>query len=157
MSDPAATSGVGLSLGRRRELESDCERVVLSVYRHLDDFDYARLVEHFAADGVWQREGRELTGHAQILANLEARPRNQVVRHLITNLIVDVEPPSGARASGYNTAYRALNVSPDALPAEIAAPLGLWVLQASLTSFRDVWLITDLRQVQQFTFARRPD
>lgn len=154
-SDPLPSSGVGLSPGRRRELEADCERVVLSVYRHLDEFDYARLVELFAPDGVWQREGRELKGRAQILANLEQRPRNQVVRHLITNLIVDIAPPAGARVTGYNTAYRALETAPDVVPVEIDAPLGLWVLRAELVSFRDLWLITDLRQVQQFKFAPR--
>ena len=127
-------------------------RVLLSVFRDLDEFAYQRLVEQFAADGVWRREGRELAGRTQIRAALEQRPRNQVVRHLITNLIIDVETHSRARASGYNTAFRALDTAPADLPAPITAPLGLWVLDATLLCHDSVWLIADLRQTQQFSF-----
>ncbi len=137
----------------RRAIEADCARVVLSVFRDLDAFDYPRLIGHFSADAMWEREGRELTGHAQILAALGARPRNQWVCHLITNLIVDATSASGARARGYNTAYRALEVEPGMLPARIDAPLGLWALDAGLTCREGVWRIDTLRQARQFTFA----
>ena len=153
MSDSAALPGGGLSRGLRRELEGDCQRVLLSVFRSLDEFDYRSLVECFAVDGLWQREGRDLVGREQILAALEPRPRNQVVRHLITNLIVELETRSSARVSGYNTACRALNVSAADLPVTIKSPLGLWVLDAKLVCYRDVWLITELRQTKQFSFA----
>ena len=153
MSDAAALPGGSLSRGLRRELETDCQRVLLSVFRNLDEFDYASLVGYFAVDGRWQREGRELVGREQILAALEPRPRNQVVRHAITNLIVDLETRSSARASGYNTAFRALDVAPADLPVPIKSPLGLWVLDAKLVCYRDVWLITELRQTKQFSFV----
>jgi SnoaL-like domain len=139
--------------GALRDIEADCQRVVLSVFRHLDDFAYRRLIEHFATDGTWHREGRELAGRETILAALEQRPRNQVVRHVVTNLIVDVESPSRARASGYNTAFRALDTSPADLPVTIAAPLGLWVLDATLARQGDAWLIAELRQAKQFSFG----
>lgn len=144
----------GVARGRQREIEADCQRVVLSVFRDLDAFDYARLIEHFTLDGLWEREGRELVGHEQILAGLEQRPRNQVVRHQITNLIIEAHAPSQARASGYNTAYRALGASPHDLPVAIKAPLGLWVLEASLVLCGDVWLIGGLRQARQFSFTQ---
>jgi len=153
VSDSDVLPGGSLSRGLRRELEVDCQRVLLSVFRNLDEFDYRSLIEYFALDGLWQREGRDLVGREQILAALEPRPRNQVVRHQITNLIVDLETRSTARASGYNTAYRALNVSAADLPVTIKAPLGLWVLDAKLVCYRDVWLITELRQTKQFSFA----
>ena len=136
-----------------REIEADCGRVVLSLFRDLDAFDYRKLIERFAIDGLWQREGRELAGRGQILTALEQRPRRQVVRHLITNLVVDVQSPSRARVSGYNTAFRALDASPAELPASITAPLGLWVLDATLVLQGEDWLIAELRQAKQFSFA----
>lgn len=157
MSEPVAPSGSQLSLGRQRELEADCQRVLLSVFRDLDEFDYQRVVGHFAEDGLWRREGLDLNGRAQILANLEQRPRKQVVRHLISNLIVEVQAQFNARASGYNTVFRAFGAAGNTgaqLPATINAPLGLWVLEAKLVCFRDVWLITELRQQQQFAFSQ---
>ena len=153
MQRPATGPAVALTGGSRRAIEADCRRVLLSVFRDLDEFAYQRLVEQFTVDGRWRREGRELAGRAQIRAALEARPRNQVVRHLITNLIIDVESPSRARASAYNTAFRALDTTPAALPAPITAPLGLWVLDGTLVCQADIWLIADLRQSQQFSFA----
>lgn len=149
-----ATEPVGtLTGGLRREIEADCRRALHSVFRDLDEFAYQPLVEQFAADGRWRREGRELAGRAQIRAALEQRPRNQVVRHLITNLIIEVETPSRARASGYNTAFRALDTAPAELPAPITSPLGLWVLDATLVCHAGIWLIADLRQTPQFSFA----
>lgn len=142
-----------LAAGALREIEADCQRVVLSVFRALDDFAYRRLIEYFTADATWQREGRDLAGREQILSALEQRPRNQVVRHVITNLIVDAETPVRAHARGYNTAFRALDVPPDVLPARIPAPLGLWVLDAALVLERGAWRVADLRQARQFTFA----
>lgn len=137
----------------RRSIESDCARVILSVFRDLDAFDYARLIGHFSPDALWEREGREFFGHAQILEALGQRPRDQLVRHLITNLIVDASSSTEARASAYNTAYRALNVVPGTLPVKIDAPLGLWVLDAGLTCREGIWRIDTLRQEKQFSFA----
>lgn len=142
----------GLSPAERRGIEADCARVILSVFRDLDAFEYPRLIGHFSTDALWEREGRELVGHAQILAALEARPRNQLVRHLITNLIVDATSLSEAHASGYNTAYRALDLASGLLPVKINAPLGLWVLDARLSCREGVWQINTLRQARQFTF-----
>lgn len=143
----------GLAAFDRRGIEADCARVIISLFRDLDAFDYPRLIGNFAPDGLWAREGRELVGHAQILAALAQRPRNQVVRHLITNLIVDATSSSEACAGAYNTAYRALDVAAESLPARIDAPLGLWVLDARLACREGVWRITALRQAQQFRFA----
>jgi hypothetical protein len=147
-----ALPDAALSPGLRRDIEADCQRVVLSAFRDLDEFAYGRLIACFTVDGIWQREGRELAGREQILSALEQRPRKQVVRHLITNLVVEVETPSRARASGYNTAFRALNASPADLPLPITSPLGMWVLDAKLACHGDAWLITELRQAKQFSF-----
>ncbi len=153
---PATGPAGALTDGLRREIEADCRRVLLSVFRDLDEFAYERLIEQFAVDGRWRREGRELAGRVQIRAALEQRARNQVVRHLISNLIIEVQTPSRARASGYNTAFRALDMAPADLPAPITAPLGLWVLDATLVCHAGVWMIADLRQTQQFSFPTQP-
>ncbi len=141
------------SAALRREIEADCQRVLLSAFRELDEFAYAQLAARFTPDGTWHREGREYAGRGQILAALEERPRTQVVRHIVTNLTVGVDSASRAVASGYNTVFRALDASAADVPIAITSPLGMWVLDATLVRSGDAWLIEDLRQTRQFSFG----
>ncbi len=107
----------GLADDVRRAIEWDVADRVLEFYARFDEWDYVGMLPMFADDGTWDRNGQVLTGHAQIAAMLDARPRAQVVRHVITNLRVTPSAATRASAAFYITAYRA-----EGLPAPGSVP-----------------------------------
>ena len=146
------------SIDRQVQIDRTCQALVLRVFRDLDEFDYAGVVSCFAPDGVWLRAAGECRGREQIRAALEQRPRNQVVCHVVTNMLIDFPSSRSATMSAYNTVYRAED--PVALPATIPAPLGVWSLEAQLIEAPEsrvdgeaqAWQIVLLKQRKLFSF-----
>lgn len=92
---------------QRMLAEHACQRLVHSYANLLDAYDYDRFMELWAEDGEWVIYGKSVRGRDAIRATLDARPARSVVRHLVSNLVIDIE--SAGRASGrcYAIAYRA--------------------------------------------------
>jgi len=86
--------------------ERACERLVYRYARHLDAYDYDRFMELWADDATWNMLGNEMKGIAAIRAGLDARPNSLLSRHLITNIIVDVETADTASSHCYTLSFR---------------------------------------------------
>jgi hypothetical protein len=128
----------------------DCSQTVLRLFGAMDALRYADVAAAFTDDGVWHRAGKVLAGRAAIVAAMNERPPDRRVRHVITNIIIDVHDETRASGSCYVTAY-AGPLSDE--PAVINAP---WLVLTATHTFRataDGWKISESTITRDFVFS----
>ena len=87
----------------RIRIEHDCGKLPLLFAKYADDGNHAALADLFAADGTYDRPfqpGYPFHGRGAIQAIFRDRPPI-LVRHLVTNVLVEVESETRARGSNY--------------------------------------------------------
>jgi hypothetical protein len=140
-----------LSRDAVRAIEWDCTQVLTRFFNAFDQWRYDDMAAMFAPDGVWQRAGKALQGAAILLA-LNARSRTQTVRHVVTNIEVNVADASSADFMLYVTAYmhdsgvKAIN------PPKIQSPYLLLVVPGTLVKIGDDWKIASMSMNREFEF-----
>lgn len=84
----------------RQSIEQECARLI-NLYAVLNDAnEWDRLAEMYTADARFARPSAPddfITGRDNILASFTARPPRKS-RHVVSNIVVDVEGPATARA-----------------------------------------------------------
>lgn len=90
----------------RLQAERDCERLVHLFVHAVDHREYETLRQVLAADAVFDRLGTRFEGLEAILGYMATRPPELFVRHVCTNLLVDVTSPDAASGSSYFTFFR---------------------------------------------------
>lgn len=101
--------------------EAACTRLVTRYCRHIDTYEDEAVVSLFTPDGVWERPGwPPLCGHDEIRRFLGGRDRTTLMRHVISNCLIDVIDASRARGVSYWTGY----VAPSHTTPAPAAPRG---------------------------------
>jgi len=84
------------------EAQSDVEQLMYRMTRHYDDQDYASMLALFSEDCLYKSPSRgELRGKAAVLAGISQRPKNRLVRHLITNIIFELHDENHASTQCY--------------------------------------------------------
>jgi hypothetical protein len=140
---------MALSREARRAIEWDCAATVLRLFGAMDALQYDRVAGAFTPDGVWHRAGKALRGRAQIVAAMNERPMDRLVRHIITNVVVDVVDERRATGSCYVTAYGGpLSDGPPALNAPWLVLTATHVFAAS----DEGWKIAESTIVRDFVF-----
>jgi uncharacterized protein (TIGR02246 family) len=89
--------------------ERACERVMLEYARLVDSGRASGLAGLFTADGQWiGADGRGMRGQEEIRAAFTAREAlsRRQSRHVITNVLVDIEGPDTARGVAYLINFR---------------------------------------------------
>jgi len=87
----------------RLSIEHACGKLPLLFAKHADDGDHAALAELFASDATYDRPfqpGYPFHGRAAIQSIFRDRPPI-LVRHLVTNVLVEVVSETRARGSNY--------------------------------------------------------
>lgn len=90
------------------DIELACTRLINQFAVFNDAGRFQELVELFSGDGRYARPiapDAFIVGRADILASFEARPADRVGRHLITNVVIDVQDPERATGFCYVTLY----------------------------------------------------
>jgi hypothetical protein len=109
--------------GERRAIEQDCERLIKHYVNLNDAQDWPAVAELYTEDARFARPsqpGEFIEGRAAILASFRARrPRAQ--RHVIANVVVDVESPTAARAFSVIVLYQGEPAVAGELPAMSAS------------------------------------
>ena len=123
------------------------------VFYCLDERDYDSLVAAFADDGVWNRQGERLQGHAAVRRALDARSPTQRIRHVISNTFVAEVEGDEATVVAYMTAYRHDDGTPSAAPPRIAGPLRISKVAARFRRVGDDWLIAEQTLTPEFEFG----
>jgi ketosteroid isomerase-like protein len=102
----------------RRAIELDCERLIKRYVNLGDAQDWPAVAALYTADAVFRRPsgGDPIQGREAILAGFLARPpRTQ--RHVIANVVVEVEDADHARAFSVIVLYQGDPASAGELPA----------------------------------------
>lgn len=89
-------------------IEQACIKLVNQFAVFNDSSRFAELMDLFIADARYARPIAPdvfIVGKADILASFEARPKERVGRHLMTNIIIDVLGPTSAKGICYVTLY----------------------------------------------------
>ena len=107
----------------RRDIVADCASIMVRSFMLLDSRQYEPLAELFGQDGVWVRGGTPCTGSSEIMAALNDRAGDIVIRHLLTNVDVSVTGPDSAEGKGYFLVYKAKGDGDEPpLPAPLTPP-----------------------------------
>lgn len=112
----------------------ECAGALLRFYRALDAWDAEALAREVCADAVWVRHGRRIEGGAAIRDALSGPLRERLVRHVLTNVVVEADGADAARGTAIMLTYGAARPSAggspgSGLPGEVAvlhAPGGLF-------------------------------
>jgi len=131
-----------------------CSRVLLCFYERFDRWDYEGMAALFTPDGAWHRAGKLLQGRAAIVAELQKRSTTQKIRHVVTNLLVDVHDETHAEARCYLTVYRQDSGTATSAPAMIRSPSLVLVVTASLVGGVAGWRIARQTMQREFEFAQ---
>lgn len=118
----------------------------------LDERRYDDLVALFTENGVWNRQGERLQGHASIRRALDARSPTQRIRHVLTNVFVAGRSDGLVTLKAYMTAYRHDDGTPTVEPPRIAGPLRMSLLSTTFEQAGDGWLIAEQTLTPEFEF-----
>lgn len=86
---------------RQMALVASAQQALSRLFLGLDTSDYDLAVSAFTRDGCWLRQGKTLTGHAEMIEALEARPGSQITLHVLSNVL-----PHEEEVRFYLTVYR---------------------------------------------------
>ena len=128
----------------RRAIEADCERLI-KLYVNLNDAqDWPAVAALYTDDAVFRRPsgGEPISGRAAILASFLARPP-RVQRHVIANVVVEVEDADRATSFCAILLYQGDPVSEGLPEMSASSPLVGW--------FRDKLV----RTAEGWRFAQR--
>ena len=103
----------------RRAIEADCERLIRRYVNLNDAQDWPAVADLYTEDARFARPskpGEFVEGRAAILAGFRARPP-RAQRHVIANVVVDVESPANARAFSVIVLYQGEPAREAELPA----------------------------------------
>ncbi|MXO58976.1 nuclear transport factor 2 family protein [Altererythrobacter salegens] len=112
----------------RRAIEADCTRLINHYVNLNDAQDWEGCAALYTEDAVFRRPsgGDPVHGREAILASFRARPA-RAQRHVIANVVVDVEGPATARAFSVIVLYMGQPAEGDELPVQDAnSPLIGW-------------------------------
>lgn len=90
----------------RRAIEWECAQVLTRFINALDSGDYETMASLMAPDGVWNRPSGDTVGPDGLLEALKDRPRDLIIRHVISNIVIDVVDENRADGITYLTVYR---------------------------------------------------
>jgi hypothetical protein len=107
------------------EISAATSCILSRLFHSLDQSEYGILVECFATSGTWERQGKILTGRAEILHSLAVRAATLHTIHIVQNLLTDEASDYEAAVRFYLTVYRHDSASPPPYPVPSPAAVGL--------------------------------
>lgn len=111
----------GMSEAERRAIEADVTRLIHLYAWANDAQDWDRCAALYTPDAVFRRPsgGDALAGREAILASFRARPA-RAQRHVVANVLVEVEGPATARAQSVIVLYMGDAADDGGLPVQDA-------------------------------------
>jgi len=125
----------------RRAIEADCERLIKHYVNLNDARDWAAVAALYTEDARFARPSQPgvfVEGREAILASFLARPA-RAQRHVIANVVVEVEDADHARAFSVIVLYMGDPSAPGELPAMSASSPLVGTFTDKLVRTRDGW------------------
>ena len=131
-----------------------CQQALTALFHFLDRKEYESVVALFLEDGVWQRPGTVLAGHAEIMADLRKRSATRLSRHVLTNFLVLEDEAGDVDATATLTTYAFENGSAVQMPQVIDAPMGVYSARARFAGTPAGIRVGRLELAVEFTFRK---
>ena len=128
----------------RREIEWDCQQVIIRMSYAQDIGDFQGYVSYFTSDGNWLRQGVELQGHEAILDALSKRSPTLRIRHVFTNFIVTIHDEKNVQCMSYMHGRRADPGEGIEGPVPVQEQV-LWVYHDDMVLTEDGWKVSKRR------------
>lgn len=119
---------------------------LLTLIAYLDNRRYEDVASLFTPTGRWLRQGRWFEGRQAILATLHSRPKDMLVRHVLSNILVTECNEGHARVDAYMTAYRQLEGKRPEL-------FSINTVDTIFQLLDGQWLIAEQQMVREFEFT----
>lgn len=88
-----------------RGIEWDCQKLVRQYYRHVDQREFDKACALFTEDIDWWSMGVQMHGRDEILKSLPPSLGKGTIRHVVTNMVVNVVDEDHAESNFYHTIY----------------------------------------------------
>jgi len=95
-----------MDTNQRLQIVEACRDLATRLTYHSDHEEFDKAVTFYHVEGVWVRNGVPLTTHAAIRAAMSDRKPGTLLRHLLTNIMIDVLDQNSAKGVIYYLAYR---------------------------------------------------
>jgi SnoaL-like domain len=118
-----------VKMNERMLVEQQCRDLVTRLVHYYDHGDAEAAASLFIPDGTWVKSRVPYRGRAAIIDSFAAQPSNLVMRHVTSNILIDVVNGTYARGVTYYLAYvgrRDRDSSETELPLEQPGALGEW-------------------------------
>ena len=122
--------------------EHECHRLCTAFHINVDAYRHDRVLSLFTADAVWHHKSGLLKGRSDIAAYLDSKSSYPVVRHLVTNVLIDVVDDDHAKGIAYVTVFYA---EPTLSPPMLQAPIVLVTYHDTFTRTPDGWRFSSRR------------
>jgi len=135
--------------------EHACQRLVYSYANFIDAYDYKNFMTLWAEDAEWDLFGTISRGTQAIKETLEHRVPAQLLRHLVTNVVVDITSLNTAIGSCYTVAFRGEGPR-NTLPALITQPRWLVDYRDTFVKHPERGWLFSRREVISIMEAKKP-
>jgi hypothetical protein len=125
----------------RHLIERECERLVLLYARYADSFQDDAFAALFADNALLHRGDAPLVGRDAIREAMGRRRRDSVVRHLCSNVIIDVIDAGNASGVSFMTLYRHFGSA--TIPTPMTAPEMIAEYHDRFTLTSEGWRIAE--------------
>ncbi|KXU29421.1 hypothetical protein A0J57_18595 [Sphingobium sp. 22B] len=130
------------------------QQLILRYWNALDRRDYPAMLDLLTEDVEWKVSAM-CEGRAAVAAELEKRPSNMVVRHIISNIVVD-DAPEGQEVFFLLTAFGRLTEDGDKPPYPLELPQILGDIRATVVERDGQLRISRIAASPVFRAAHRP-
>ena len=126
------------------QIRSECAHLLVAFGQFRDDRDSDGAASVMAPDGVWDRDGTELKGPEQVRKAVDQLRHETVLRHVLTNVLVDVIDSTHAKARAYYTVFRHDGPAGTALPLPrpLSGPTRMGDYEAKFVKLPEGWRIS---------------
>ena len=129
---------------RKLEIQSACEALVARYCHLCDDREHAAFAALFTEDGMWIRPAGEFRGRKAIFDWMETRPVQQVTRHIMGSVHVEVLDEENAAGIGYCTVFQDYD-PPAGKPSPLVQPKMVVDYRDRFRRSGGEWLIAERR------------
>ena len=139
-----------------RAIEWDCQKVMRQYYYYVDHHRFEEAGQLFTEDITWKVMGVELKGREELLEALYGGLGNDTIRHVLTNVIVNVIDKNNAELWNYTTNYYSREGRREDLngPLKFEGPHRLGDMYAKLRRSGNSWQIV-AREKGKHIFRRK--
>ncbi|SFU11293.1 nuclear transport factor 2 family protein [Mesorhizobium sp. YR577] len=130
--------------------ENEIRKQLYRFFLALDERQFDTMTQIMTPDGLWRRAGIEIRGGGMLLEVMGKRGADRHTRHILSNMIIDMETAEAATARFYSTAWVYVGAPDEKGVCPIDIPSSIGVYTAKFARTEKGWQMADLRSKPAF-------